>query len=153
MSHSLSKQLSHTWQYDRWEQVFGLVKMFSEDHLRFPLCSRCDHLSWGAILTPPPHTIFMSGLMQYRVWKIIIKRWKEQRLHISAEKTGHLSRLYAEWQLPPPLQSSSLFYHVQFITSCLISSPLPAHEARGSIYRWCNIYTYTCWTLSPPYVR
>lgn len=46
------------------------------------------------------------------------------------------------------LQSSSLFYHVQFIASCLISSPLPAHEARGSKYCWCNIYTYTCWTYS-----
>lgn len=78
------------------------------------------------------------------------QRWKEQCLHISAEKTGHLSTLYAEWQaFFFPLQSSSLFHHVQFITSCLISSPLPAHEAGGSIYPWCNIYTYTCWTYSP----
>lgn len=134
--------------------MLRLVKIFSEDNLCFPLCSRCDHLSWDAILTYSPTTFYVrSDATQSLKNNNKIKkrqRWKEQCLHISAEKTGHLSRLYAEWQ--PfffPLQSSSLFYHVQFITSCLISSPLPAHETCGSIYRWCNIYTYTCWTYSP----
>lgn len=51
---------------------------------------------------------------------------KESRAHISVGTTGHLSWLCAERGLSN-LQSYAMFYHLHFITSCLISPSLPQH--------------------------